>query len=251
MIAPSQHRSMARGLTALPHAVSALTDTIGDRAGSADESVSKAFVNALGFAVPFGEVAEGPAEAREIAAELAGPVMVKALSPGLVHKTERGGVAGPLTEVAAVEVAAANIQGRLGGRLLVEQAMGPQVECFLSLSLHSSFGAVVSFGLGGIWVEVVKAVSHRLAPVSPDEALDMIRSLRGAPVLLGGRGRPSIDVDRLAETIVDLASLATHPSDLWPIVEIEINPLGVSPDGPPVVLDCTVSHESGAGPGAE
>jgi hypothetical protein len=149
-------------------------------------------------------------------------------------------VAGPLRSAQDVHRAAARIARAGGEGLLVERWAEGGVACFAGLSLHTAFGPVVSFGLGGVWVEILRDVSHRLAPVSEREALAMATSLRGAPLLLGARGRPPVDLAAVAASVARLSALATDADALHVIDELDVNPLLALPDGAPIALDATV-----------
>jgi acetate---CoA ligase (ADP-forming) len=217
-------------------------------ASVADEPSGKDLLRALGIGAPDGRVVDGPEAAAEAAGALGGPVAVKLVARDLPHKSDAGAVAGPLRSAAEVREAAARI-GRAGGEgLLVERWQEGGVACFAGLALHTAFGPVVSFGLGGIWVEILRDVAHRLAPVSEAEALEMARSLRGAPLLLGARGRAPVDLAALAASVSRLSTLARDPDALDLIAELDVNPLLAPDDGPPVALDATVVLRRAAAP---
>ena len=99
----------------------------------------------------------------------------------------------------------------------------------LGVSRDPTFGLVLTVGLGGIFVEIMRDVAHRLPPVSHDEALRVIGGLRGAALLRGARGRPAADIEALADAIVRVSWLAHDARDL--LDELDINPLCVLPAG--------------------
>lgn len=204
------------------------------------EPRGKAFLRALGIATPEGTVVDDADAAAAAAARLGGQVAVKAARAELAHKSDVGGVAGPLTGSDDVLEAARGIQQRLGGPILIERWLHAGVHCFLGLSLQSPYGPVVSFGLGGIWVEVLGDIAHRTAPLEPREASEMIRSLRGVPLLLGDRGQEPVDIDALAQAVARITGLARDPRVRRTLHTLEINPLVALPGTGPVALDCTL-----------
>jgi acetyltransferase len=209
-------------------------------ASVADEPAGKSLLRALGISVPQGVVVGGPDAAVDAAAALGGPVAVKLIARALPHKSDAGAVAGPLRSPGDVRDAAARIARPGGEGLLVERWDEGGVACFAGLALHTTFGPVISFGLGGIWVEILRDVAHRLAPVSEREALEMATSLRGAPLLSGARGRPPVDLAAVAASVARLSALATDPDALDLIDELDVNPLLAHAGSAPVALDATV-----------
>ena len=154
----------------------------------ADEPTGKALLNAAGVATPEGRVVGSAAAAAKAAADLGGPVGLKIVTPELAHRSDVDGVFGPLESVEAVRQAAVDLLARLGGELLVEAWETGGTHCFVGLSLRGPLGPVVSVGIGGIWVEVLRDVAHRAAPVTADEAAEALLSLRGSALLRGGVG---------------------------------------------------------------
>ena len=206
----------------------------------ADEPTSKTLLRSVGIAIPEARVVGSPSEASEAAEHLGMPVAVKIVATDMAHKTEAVGVAGPLASRENVEEAAAGmIVNRSKGSLLVERWHGDGTLCFVGLSFDGEFGPVVSFGLGGIWVEVIRDVAHRLAPVTADEAVEMISGLQAAPVLRGDRGASGVDIDELTDTIARFSELAGSPRAVSLLSVIEVNPLSASQDGRAIALDCT------------
>jgi acetyltransferase len=209
-----------------------------------DEPTGKAMLAAAGLAVPRGRTAATPEQAQAVASELGVPVAIKAVADGVSHKTEIGGVAGPLSP-AEVPAAASELQGRLPGPLLVEEWLDRGVQCFLGISLDGPFGPLVSFGVGGLWVELVRDVAHRLAPVSTAEAEEMVRSLRAVALLDGYRGASGGGTEVLAATIARMSQLAVTPELRGVVSDIDVNPLLHRPDADPVALDCTIVLSTG------
>ena len=153
------------------------------------------------------------------AAELFGfPVVMKILSPDILHKSEIGGVLLDVADDAAVrdgyDLLLARAQraapdARIEGVLVAKQLQGG-VECILGIHRDPVFGPIAMFGLGGIFVEVMKDVVFRRCPFGADVAEAMIRSIKGAPLLLGARGRPPVDIHALAQMLARLSAFAAR-----------------------------------------
>lgn len=171
------------------------------------------------------------------AAELDGPVALKIVSPDIVHKSDVGGVKLNVAGEDALRRAHADIldavrrhapEARIDGVLAAP--MAPKgVECIAGVHCDPVFGPVVMFGLGGVFVEVLKDVSFRLAPFGRDEALAMIREIKGYALLQGARGTPPCDVDALADALAALSRFAHARRDDFS--SVEINPLLALPAG--------------------
>jgi len=184
------------------------------------------------------EVLAGSADAAASAAARIGfPVALKIQSPDVPHKTEAGGVRLRLADEAAVRAAYDEIiasvlahapQATIEG-VLVQEMVDGGVEVILGVHNDPTFGPAVMFGLGGIFTEVLRDVSFRLAPVHRSVALEMIREVKGHPLLAGARGRPPADVDALADAICRLSALALDLAD--GVGEIDVNPLFVFAQG--------------------
>jgi acetyltransferase len=198
--------------------------------------------------IPY-RVAHSEEVAVEVAEELGYPVVLKVISPDLVHKTDTGGVRVDLRS--AEEVAAAyrsmvrsfrEMQPpvRMEG-VLVESYMKGGQEVIVGMSTDLRFGPVLMFGLGGVYVEALKDVSFRVQPVTRIDAEEMIRSIRGFPLLGGMRGEPGCDLDTLAEVIQRVSQLV---GDHDRILELDMNPFLAFPHGG-MALDArvTISRE--------
>ena len=171
------------------------------------------------------------------AAALDGPVALKVVSPDIVHKSDVGGVKLNVLGEDALRRAYADImdaarrhcpEARIDGVLVAP--MAPKgVECIAGVHCDPVFGPVVMFGLGGVFVEVLKDVSFRLAPFGRGEALAMIREIKGYALLQGARGAPPCDIDALADALAALSRFAhARRAD---VNAVEINPLLALPDG--------------------
>jgi acyl-CoA synthetase (NDP forming) len=181
------------------------------------------------------------AEARSAALELGFPVVLKALSSS--HKSDSGGVRLAIVSESELDTSFIEMASRLNAGVFSVERMIDRtdaVELLLGVRRDPSFGPVVVIGLGGIYTEALRDVAVALAPLKPDVADQMIRSLRAAPLLFGGRGRPALDVAAVAYVAADLSLLAAG----WPeLAEVEINPLLVRRTGV-IALDARVVRVS-------
>jgi acyl-CoA synthetase (NDP forming) len=205
------------------------------------EYAAKQVLADYGIAVTREHLAVSLDDAVRAAAQIGYPVAMKIVSVDIPHKTEAGGVRIGITDEAALRAAHAQIlanvkqyapQARLEG-VLVQQMVSGGTEVILGATHDPLFGPAVMFGLGGIFAEVMKDVSFRIAPVTLTEAHDMIREIKAFPILDGARGRPKADVAALADAIVRLSALAVDLKDQ--VGEIDVNPLFVMPAGQGVV----------------
>ncbi|MDX6496090.1 MAG: hypothetical protein QOE17_2076, partial [Gaiellales bacterium] len=168
-------------------------------------------------------------EALEAAEEVGSPVVLKAL--GLLHKSDAGGVKVGIADAEALAWEWGDMQQRLVPPECSIEAMAPLsegVELIVGARRDARFGPVAVVGLGGIYAELLEDIAVGLAPLDQEEAERLLRSLRGAALLEGARGRPPLDVAAAAGAAVALSQLAATRPD---IAEIEINPLLVTPHG--------------------
>lgn len=165
------------------------------------------------------------------------PVVMKILSADIVHKSEIGGVLLDVADTDGVRsgyalllqrAKTATPAARIEGVLAAKQLKGG-VECILGIHRDPVFGPMAMFGLGGIFVEVLKDVVFRRCPFGADAAETMIRSIKGAPLLLGARGRKPADVKALAEMLSRLSAFAAAAGER--LVSIDLNPVFAMPDG--------------------
>ncbi|ADP19135.1 pimeloyl-CoA synthetase [Achromobacter xylosoxidans A8] len=181
------------------------------------------------------------------------PVVLKVVSPDITHKSDVGGVKLNIRGEDAVQRAYADIMAsvrqhrpdaRIDGVLVAP--MAPKgVECIAGVHCDPVFGPVVMFGLGGVFVEVLKDVSFRLAPFGRDEAMAMIREIKGYALLQGARGAPPCDIDALADALAALSRFAHARSADFS--SVEINPLLALPEGQgAMALDAVVIRGGGA-----
>jgi acyl-CoA synthetase (NDP forming) len=212
------------------------------------EAEAKRILASAGIPVTPDVVAHSPDEAVAAAEKLGFPVVLKINSPDIQHKSEVGGVALNLADKDAVagayvEVLARARRHRPDARLegvLVSPMVTGGVECILGVQRDPVFGPAVVFGLGGIFVEVMKDSVLRLAPFGRDEAMDMIRAIKGFPLLDGARGRPRMDQEALADALARLSAYAAAYADA--IESIDVNPFIALPQGGAAVDALIVPH---------
>jgi acetate---CoA ligase (ADP-forming) len=194
--------------------------------------------------------AEGAVEA---ARQLGLPVVLKIDSPDVVHKTDVGGVLLDLRTEDDVRAGFDTLVDRVRQRMPDARIDGVSVERFvrggretiIGMSHDPSFGPVVMFGLGGIYVEALRDVAFRVQPVSDVDADEMIRSIRGVKLLEGMRGEPASDMIALRETVQRISQLVgDHPE----IIEMDINPFVVFEDGG-IAVDARIRVKPGTGSG--
>ncbi|MFG1949053.1 acetate--CoA ligase family protein [Nonomuraea sp. NPDC048826] len=203
-----------------------------------DEVAAKDVLGAYGIPVVAETVATSPDEAVTAAGRFGYPVVLKALADGLAHKSDLGLVRVGLTGADEVRAAYADIVAGATGLRLAGVVVQPQVtdavaELILGVSHQEPFGPTITFGLGGVFTEVVRDVSFRVPPFSRDEALRMIGETRAAALLAGVRGRPAGDLDAVADAVMRLQTLALELGDA--VRELDVNPLLVRPRGLGVV----------------
>ena len=181
-------------------------------------------------------LANSQAAAVKIAQEQGFPVALKISSPDILHKSDVGGVHLNLSSAEAVEdayddlLAAVNNncpESQIDG-VLVSKMAPPGMEVIVGMNRDPQFGPIILFGLGGIMVEIFQDVSIRLLPLTQDEALSMIREIKGYSLITGYRGQPAVDEQALADCLLTVARLAEGSPD---IVEIDLNPVFAYPNG--------------------
>jgi succinyl-CoA synthetase beta subunit len=203
------------------------------------EPEAKAMLRANGIAVPQGRLVRTTSEAASAAREIGLPVAVKAVAANLTHKTDAGGVVLPVHTPQGAEEACRTIAARIAGRrpdvvldgFLIESYRPADPEWILSLRMDPTFGPVVMFGLGGVYVDVLRQVSFRLAPLADADLEALIGEKPAMRMLAGVRGKPPADRAALKDAIRRLSRLADHPIVKREVFEIEINPLAVLPEG--------------------
>ncbi|MFG2577527.1 acetate--CoA ligase family protein [Streptomyces sp. NPDC048481] len=211
-----------------------LTPPLPAPAPEATEPQLKHLLATAGITVPKGRTAHDADDAAALVRELGGRAVLKAVVPGLLHKSEAGGVRVGVTEQQAPS-AFADLAA-LGGEVLVEELAPDGVEALVGVRT-SPLGTVLTVGLGGIFTEVLDDVAHRVLPLADGEAEHMISELRGAALLHGARGTAELDTAALADLLYRLSdAICDWPGDF----ELDLNPVRVLPHGA-TVLDAAYS----------
>ncbi|MBN2584635.1 MAG: acetate--CoA ligase family protein [Planctomycetes bacterium] len=214
------------------------------------EMEAKEILEAYGFVTPKGMVAITAEQAANIAQQIGYPVVLKIWSPDIVHKTEVGGVKTGLHSPQEVMDAFDLMMYRIPKKapdadilgVLVEEMYKRGQEVILGMNRDVHFGPLMMFGMGGLLVEVLKDVVFYPAPLTADEAREMLRSTRAFQLLQSTRGEATVDVDAIAEGLQRLSQLAT---EFPQIKEMDVNPFVVGPEGTtPVAVDARISLEN-------
>lgn len=190
----------------------------------------KALCDAYGIPVPQEGLAKSADEASKLAASMGFPVVLKIVSPDILHKTEAGGVLVGVKNADDVRkgydaiIASAKkykADAKIDGVQVQQMLTGGQ-EVIVGAVTDGSFGKLVAFGMGGVLVEILKDVTFRLAPATKDDALSMLDSIQAAEMLKGVRGSAAVDRDALADLIVKVSQMI---SDFPEISEMDLNPV--------------------------
>ena len=205
-------------------------------------------LTAYGITVAPARLARDPEDAARAASEIGYPVVVKIVSPQIVHKTEVGGVRTGIGTAVELKQACAEMldgvsrlapQATIDG-LLIQRMISGGRETIAGVTRDAAFGPLVMFGLGGIYVEALRDVVFRIAPLTALDVHDMLKGIRGVAILEGVRGEPPADFAALGDVVRRVAQLALDHED---IAELDINPLLAFPQGA-VAVDARVLLES-------
>ncbi|MFC1860832.1 acetate--CoA ligase family protein [Chloroflexota bacterium] len=195
-----------------------------------NELESKKLLSQAGIKVNNTRLATSKAEAIAISRQLGFPVILKVTSPDIVHKSDAGGVKLALKTAKQVGQAYDDILMAISNKypqamihgISVQKMAPPGVEVIIGMSRDAQFGPVLMFGLGGIWVEVLNDVSFRITPLNKRDAVEMIREIKGYPVLEGYRGQEPVDISNLEEMLLKVSKyIEQNPK----INELELNPV--------------------------
>ncbi len=208
------------------------------------EHETKLLLASYGIPVTREEVAMSAAQAADIAEKIGYPLALKISSRQITHKSEAGGIRLNLTNKSAVVKAYSEIladcqkyapKAEIEG-VLVQEMAREGTEVIIGISRDSDFGLIVMFGLGGIFVEILKDVSMRLLPITRRDAEEMIREIKGYQVLAGARGKSRADIEAIIDLLLKVSNMASDWGEL--ISELDLNPVVVFEDGQGVkVLD--------------
>lgn len=211
------------------------------------ETESKEILEAYGFVTPKGSIATTAEQAANIARQLGFPIVLKIWSPDILHKSDVGGVRVGLASEQEVEDAFDLMMYRIPKKrpeadilgVLVQEMCSSEKEVILGMNRDPHFGPLMMFGMGGIMVEVLKDVSFYLAPLTAEEAKQMLINTRTYQMLKGVRGQEGVDIETIAEGLQRLSQLVT---EFPQIQEMDINPFVVGPVGStPVAVDARIS----------
>ena len=216
------------------------------------EVKAKDILEAYDFQVPDGHLAISVEDAIEQAERIGYPVAMKIVSPDIVHKSDFGGVRLNIVNRQGVQDGFDLMMLRVNQRapdawidgIYIEKMLDHGLEVILGMHRDPQFGPMLMFGLGGIYVEVMKDVAFNLAPITFDEAMTMLTSTKSYQILVGARGEGAVDMAVLAHCLQKISQLAT---DFPQIAELEINPMIVGEIGTePVVADAKINLRVGA-----
>jgi acetyl-CoA synthetase (ADP-forming) len=200
------------------------------------ETEAKTICIEYGIPVTKFELAKDETEAAQFADKIGFPVVLKIVSPDIIHKSDVGGVVVGLKDVNGVRDAYKQIiatvkkhkpKAKITG-ILVQEMAPVSTEVIVGAIKDPQFGPAIMFGLGGIFVEVLKDVTFRVTPVAEDEACEMISEVKAFPLLKGYRNMPPADIDAIAKIIVNTSKLVTDHEE---IKELDLNPIMVYEHG--------------------
>ena len=193
-------------------------------------------LNAWGLPLVPSPVVRSEDEAAAVAAILGLPVVMKISAPGLLHKTEAGGVLVNLTNESAVRTAFRQFAARIPDALrpgdesaiIVQPMVTNGIETLIGVTADPVFGPLVAFGLGGVQVEVLRDVAFRIAPLTDKDADELMHSVRGFALLQGYRGRPAVDIEALRDVLLRVSAMSVGVPE---IQELDLNPVIALPAG--------------------
>ncbi|MFO7760011.1 MAG: acetate--CoA ligase family protein [Thermodesulfobacteriota bacterium] len=227
-----------------------ITRRIRTRRYNIGEVKAKNILQAYGFQIPEGYIATSSREAIEVAERVGYPVAMKIVSPDIIHKTDLGGVRLNVTNSGGVRDAFDLMILRIGERapkawiegVYVEKMVDRGLEVIIGMNRDPQFGPMLMFGLGGIFVEVMKDVTFHLAPITEEEAIQMLMSTRSYEILKGKRGQEEVELSVIANGLQRISQLTT---DFPQITELDINPFIVGEIGTdPTVADARITLQT-------
>ncbi len=204
---------------------------------SIGDAEARAILQAYGLRTPKSKIAANPNAAVEIAGEIGYPLVLKIASPDILHKTDVGGVKVGLRnseelldafELMIYRAERYVPEATIWGCQVQEMAPPGGLEILVGMNYDPQFGPLVTFGLGGIYVEVLKDVTFRVAPFTVRDAEMMLKEIRTKALLDGVRGQPAFDKQSIVDTLLRIGQLVVEFKE---IVELDINPLTVYPEG--------------------
>ena len=177
-------------------------------------------------------VAKSPKEAERFAGKIGYPVVLKVVSREILHKTDQGCVKVSIMDAHELRAAYAHIMKNAGKAkvegMLVQKMVKHGIELIVGGRKDGQFGPIILFGLGGIFVEILKDVSIRVCPIRKEEAEEMIGEIKGSPLLHGARGTEHVDTAKIAQLLVNVSRLLYENQE---ICELDLNPIIAYSDG--------------------
>lgn len=227
-----------------------ITSALKDGRTVLTEVESKQLIAQAGIPVVETVLAQSKAEAIEIAKKTGFPVVLKVVSPDIIHKSDIGGVKLGLANATQVgraytEIMAAAKKAKKKAKIhgvSVQKMAKPGVEIIMGMTKDAQFGPVLMFGLGGVFVEVLKDVAFRIVPLVRRDASQMIREIKGYPILEGYRGQEPANITKLEDMLLKLSDFIDKTPQ---IKELDLNPIFAYKDGA-VAVDARVILESQA-----
>ena len=212
------------------------------------EIESKELLKQAGISVIDTVLAKSQEEAISISRRFGCPVVLKIISPDIVHKSDTGGVKLDLKTSKQVGKAYNDILGTINQKypqamiqgVSVQKMARPGVEVIIGMSKDAQFGPVLMFGLGGLLVEILKDVSFRIIPLARRDAVEMITEIKGYPLLKGYRGQEPVDVSILEELLLKVSDFVEQNHE---VKELDLNPIFAYSDGA-VAVDARVILET-------
>jgi len=200
------------------------------------EIESKRILKQAGLRVTEPVLAKSREEAVSISRQIGFPVVLKIVSADITHKSDSGGVIVGLADAESVGKSYTGMMSVIRRKhpdavidgISVQKQAPPGVEVIIGMTKDPQFGPAVMFGLGGVWVEILKDVSFRIAPLCQDDAAEMIHELKGYRLLQGYRGKEAVDTAILEDWLLKISRLVEQNSL---IKELDINPIFAYPDG--------------------
>ena len=200
------------------------------------EVESKELLKEAGIPVVETFLAQSKAEASSIAKSIGFPVVLKIISPEIIHKSDLGGVkiglnndeqVGEAYDSIISSITKAMPSASIHG-ISVQKMADPGTEVIIGASTDPQFGHVIMFGIGGVLVEILKDVALKLVPLTPRDAHSIVREIKSFPLLEGYRGAPASDINKLEEAILNLSKFLDGNKE---IRELDLNPVFCYPDG--------------------
>ena len=210
------------------------------------EYESKLFLAAQGIPVTKEILAETGPDLKKAIHEIGFPLVLKGCSPHIAHKTEKGLIRTDIRNEQEAEAAFSQIMGAMEGSnngILIQEMVQGKRELVMGLTRDPQFGPCVMFGLGGIFTEILRDVSFRVAPLEKKDGLEMMREIKGHKILESVRGMEAADLDQLCEILMRLGQIGL---DYKGIKEIDINPVILS-GSKPVAVDALIVLEEAQG----